>query len=823
MTRITRCSLLTGLALLLLSCGGGGGSSSGEASFEGSFRFIDWARDNDFEIGGSSTIRPVDVIAFDDAGARERVTKTEDTAPPSVDESSGELRALANGARPRIYLSLDRPASDANAIFLTLNGKAGLETPRIGWSGVDGDREIQSRGGLPLTLLSDGSSDTRTYWLSLDSEKRWRGTIRELYLQPGVSKGDTIRLSDVRVAYVPLSARWGELEGRESLVGRGQIGSETREMILAAPDSRIEVPMTLPEGARMELGYGVLPTGWRAPATAVTFQVQVTLESGDVQVVLDHTLDPVSNRDHRSWNRTGLSLADYAGQKIRLALVTKSPAGGGGPDAWEVPAVWTNPVVYAPRDPSDDDARPNLLLVSLDTLRADRLGSQGYPRSTSPALDRFAASNLQFANAYSHAASTGPSHMSLFTSLYPTMHGVTQQYSSLTESAETMAELMAAAGYHNEALTNGGYIRGELGFAQGFASYLDRSYNVDAELGRVDEMVDRTIEAMERLRDRPFFLFLQTYEVHAPYCPGEPFTDLFAPVYQGPLGDCVTALEIDRINHGCMNGEKLTDENFGADPPTRADLEHVVDLYDAGVRRTDRAMERLLASLEELGLAENTHVVFFADHGEDLGDHQDMGRHSRSLYDEIVHVPLLMRLPGVVSQPRLVESRIALMDLMPTLFELMDVPAIDAFRGVSLASVLRGEKKDAAPRDAVYAENFRHGTAVRLSLREGDYKMVRVRTDEVFGGSEIDWETPRMKDLRPSVELYDLSSDPGERRNLAEDEPERTKKLRAELDRLFREQSENALSANRVSIDEAARRRLKGLGYLRDEEKEEEE
>lgn len=790
--------LLGALLLLAVSCSGDGERREGVRHF----RFVDWVRENGFEVSSSRPSRTVFSLRFPDEAGAAKVLRAEDSQVAPVE---GRLRVTATGPRPRVIFECDFPSRDADVLMLDLVGDRNVE-PRMGWAAESDGRRVTSRGVIPMALLEERDG-RRQYYLSATTNESWTGRVYQLMLQLELPEGGSIDLEEVHALAMPFSRQWMRFEGRDDSVGRAKIGVETRQVILAPPPARIEAELVPAESPLLRFGYGVLPFGWVEPAWPVTFRVEARA-GGETRVLFERTLDPASRSDEQVWFRERLELDEYAGRPVRLALVTRTE----GTPGREVPAVWSTPVVESPREQGDP---PNVVLVSLDTQRADRTGCYGYPRGTTPGLDRFARNAVQLRAATSHASTTGPSHMSLFTSLYPTMHGVTNPTVSLDESVTTLAELFREAGYTTEALTNGGYIRAELGFHQGFDAYRDQPYLMARETGRAADMVDRAIESLERMRRRPFVLFLHSYEVHVPYCPVEPFADLFDdPSYAGRLDDCIRTADVDRLNHGCLSCEELTEENLGTDPPDAQDIAHVNDLYDAGVRQLDHEIERLLRRVDELGLRENTLVLFFADHGEDLGDHDDLARHGRSLYEEIVNVPLLMRFPGEL-EPRVVDEALPLVDVLPTIVELLRLAPLDAFQGRSFLPLLRGEA--AAPdASSLYSENFRHGRAIRIALRKGRYKVIRTRSEEVLGEG-LDWDSVRLRGMRPRVELYDLERDPREQRDLAPSDP-RAAELRRELDAFFDEQSRRSIGSRALRLDTGLQRRLRELGYLRDDD-----
>ena len=425
-----------------------------------------------------------------------------------------------------------------------------------------------------------------------------------------------------------------------------------------------------------------------------------------------------------------------------------------------------------------EPARPNLLLVVIDTLRADRSSAYGYELDTTPALRGLAGQGVRFEAAYAPSATTGPSHATLFTGLQPYAHGVLKNGLVLGDEHATLAETLTAAGYQTAAVVSSYVLHRKFGFARGFASYQDDFDPQDATLrpesweGERVEAFDRRAEhtterALDWLRDRdssrPFFLFVHYFDPHDPYVAPPEWQRRFA----APEG-------ADRAGHA------------------RA-------LYDAEVAYTDAWIGRLLAGLQELGLEAGTLVVVTADHGEGLFDHGYF-YHGVQLYEEAVRVPLLVRWPGGLDGGRVVTEPVALVDLLPTLLELTGsaVPA-DALPGASLADALRGdapldpERPVYLQREAFTADRVGEFPVAgeKLGLRVGVWKYL---------------EAPE----EGTRELFHLERDPAERRNLADAEPERVAGLAR---RLAPHREALRRVAEPPALEASDRRRLEALGY----------
>ena len=394
--------------------------------------------------------------------------------------------------------------------------------------------------------------------------------------------------------------------------------------------------------------------------------------------------------------------------------------------------------------------RPNVLLISIDTLRPDRLGTHGYRRPTSPAVDaRLAAEGVVFENAWSQSPKTTPSHMTMLTSLYPAVHGIGLWLGrgaapALNPRVHTLAEVLKDAGYATAAFTAGAHMHRDRGFVQGFDVY------------KHGEQLERTLAWLQERPRRPFFVFFHTYEVHDPYVPPPEVARAFA---DDPVPSIAAAVEEIRTagRHGWNQGHKrFWAAVDGRDP---RHVRYVSDLYDAGIRRMDdRSLTRLLDVLDQLGLAGETLVVFTSDHGEAFHEH---GRFLHDdLYPETLRVPLVLRLPGRLPAGRRVGEAVGLVDLVPTILDLVGVPIPPQAQGTSLAALARGDAGAPAP-PAVLADYTTAGHRFE-SARQADLTVIR-ENDQVL--------------------VYDRTADPGERTPLGPDGGARGAALAAALDR----------------------------------------
>jgi arylsulfatase A-like enzyme len=328
--------------------------------------------------------------------------------------------------------------------------------------------------------------------------------------------------------------------------------------------------------------------------------------------------------------------------------------------------------------------RPNVILVSIDTLRADHLGCYGYSRDTSPSMDGFRRDAILFEQAIAQAPSTLPSHASIFTSLLPRHHGSSVANSAgLADGASPLAEILERENYDTASFNGGIQLDPLYGLARGFDTYVSARPSVArAELlvDPVDKLDHAVSEAMNWIRDRkarPFFLFLHTYEIHHPYTPDPAVLASMDPDYRGSLPDEISVELLTRIN----DGEIEIDD---------ADLGHIVAAYDAEIRSADAAFGKLVDFLRNEGLYDDAVILVTSDHGEEFGEHGRVGWHSHSLYDELLRVPLLIKLPGSRYGGETVAAQVRGIDLAPTILDELGVAVPDSFEGTSLLPLIGG-------------------------------------------------------------------------------------------------------------------------------------
>ena len=425
------------------------------------------------------------------------------------------------------------------------------------------------------------------------------------------------------------------------------------------------------------------------------------------------------------------------------------------------------------------DARRSVVLVTIDTLRADALGAYGSPYSASPNLDRLAAEGVLFEQAHASSPSTLPSHSTLLTGKRPFRHGVRSNTGDLLRPEEvTVAERLAEAGYATAAEVASVVIAGHTGIAQGFQSFRDTD-STDVELAKIDlemprelaishstrnaeDITARGIEFLASHADEPFFLWLHYYDPHWPQTPPEPYATRFA-------------LQVAGARPGQVDGEQ------------RFIREH---LYAAEVAYVDAQLGRLRAAMETLGLDQHTLLVVTSDHGEALGDHGE-DTHTYFVYQSTMHVPLLLWGPDLPGNLR-VRQPVRAEDVAPTLLDWLGEPGLADADGSSLLPLV--QDPEAGSERVVYGESVElrrvFAVPVLRFLREGRWKYIH----------------------KPRPALYDLDADPDEHSDVAAEHPDHVARLYARLATLLEGATPSGASAA-PDLDPETAAQLEALGY----------
>jgi len=401
-------------------------------------------------------------------------------------------------------------------------------------------------------------------------------------------------------------------------------------------------------------------------------------------------------------------------------------------------AACSAPEPPAPPAPTAEGftARPTrgVILISLDTLRADHLSAYGYERRTSPFLDSLAERAVLFERAVVQYPATLISHMSIFTGYYPQQHGVFPPAAVLSEEIETMPERLLRAGIRTAGHTEGGFVSGGFGFARGFEEFTDTPYADDTD---VERTFNRGLEFIDGLDDdERFFVFLHTYSIHDPYDPPEAFRHAF---WEGDKPEL--PFEPD--------GPALNDVNKGFRDVDAAAVEYFEALYDGSILYVDSVLETFFARLEEMGVADDTTVIITSDHGEEFLDHGKIVH--EQIYPEVVFVPLLVIHPDL-DHPIRVSTPVQSIDLAPTVYDLAGVEAPEGLPGNSLKPYF--EDPGTSLGGAAYAEVVFPQTQ-KMLLVERDGELIQLVLSEQLPEPDGTW-VPRTVDFDTEEERLEL-------------------------------------------------------------------
>jgi arylsulfatase A-like enzyme len=502
--------------------------------------------------------------------------------------------------------------------------------------------------------------------------------------------------------------------------------------------------------------------------------------------------------------------------------------------------LWVSTACAPPPEPPKP--KPNVLLVTIETLRADHVGHHGYRRVTTPNLDRLAREGSSFRNAIAQAPFTLPSVASILTGRTPPGHGVRNHPAVLSESIETLAERFRAAGYQTAAMTRHTWLRPRSGLAQGFDEYHNNKFSAGLDARSLSLAASDWVAARDP--SRPFFLWLHFLDPHLPYTPGYPYSVLFHDAFKEesqpkhlramaeaaldradyvptPYADLAGGPYYDLVLRHYPKNRILLDLAFwrrsrgsiffNKGDYSRYEISQMVDLYDGAILYTDDNLGRVLQTVEQLGLTGSTLVAVTGDHGEAFGEHGLSFTHDFTLYDEVLRVPLVVRGPGVRAK-NAIEQQVRLMDIAPTLLELAGVEGFSAIEARSLGPLLRGGTLpyvEAFAESAPARPQFPEQDRIYLSGIRGKWRMVRNDRWKLI-------QIPR--EGGDVYELYNLIDDPGETQNLYPELAGEAAKLEPFLEAWLENdplrESESSGETGEEELDPAALEQLKALGYV---------
>ncbi len=455
--------------------------------------------------------------------------------------------------------------------------------------------------------------------------------------------------------------------------------------------------------------------------------------------------------------------------------------------------------------------KPNVILITIDTLRADHLGCYGNPTMITPSMDSLAAGGATFSKVTAQVPLTLPSHTSILTSTYPPIHGVRDNARyRFSDDLPTLAEILRDNGYLTAAFVSAFVLDSRFGLDRGFEVYDDRIQNqayfyfssasppfaiavAFKVLGlapehkperKADKTTGAVIEWLEQHAGNRFFLWIHYFDPHGPLNPPPPYDTLYLPDGADPVEFRANAERYASLL-GQIDSRMLTCE----------EIEGIQSLYEGEITFTDHHVGLLLERLQNLGIADRTLLVLTADHGQSISEHDYIG-HSMELYREIMRIPLILNYPGRIPAGTTVDHAVQSIDIMPTILDLLGIEPPGTCRGISLLPMTSAGAGSSESRSS-YLETLHPLQKKRrlIGLDSGEYKYIKA----LEGGRE---------------ELYSAGTDPAEARNLAATDPELTEIMRKKLQEML-EGMQNYSSSKEIPMDRQTIEAMKALGYIR--------
>jgi len=596
--------------------------------------------------------------------------------------------------------------------------------------------------------------------------------------------------------------RWSDVGGStpDLQLERVKIATVNRAALHVASGASFEVAVP---SATSVVAFAIVARKPDGDAAAARFVIDAE-DRGEWKTVFDETLVDM----RVLWHERVLSLASSPAPHARRLRFRATESGDSPAGVAEL--YWSNPAflnrrgkiasMFSGLASRGRPLAPNVILISLDTLAAGHLSAFGGARGVSPHIDELLAKSFSFTRAYAQYPNTLTSHASMFTALRPKHHGVYGPTPYL--HSQTLAAVLGGHGYLTNAVTEDGYIAAGFDFDRGFDAYDDgESADIEEITGNAARTFPTAMSWLDALaRDARFFLFVHTYEVHTPYeIPDYEAKRTVArldPGYRGRFAD------------GYPGGEIEMDHNSGKATLTAPELKHLAALYAGEIHYLDEIVGRSIRHLESLPLARRTLVVLTADHGDEFGAHGKLG-HGETLYEGAMHVPLAFYWPGVI-QPGSSDAPVQLVDVMPTILDLVGVPIPAGLDGRSLSPVMRGIASErpayAEIRYVPFAQQrVQNDDCLRFGLTkdcEVNLRAVWTRRFKLVASKQTGFEA-----------LFDLANDRGERRDVRAEFPDELARHWALLDEY---DAAHAVSPEAgPSVDAATEERLRALGYVK--------
>jgi len=559
-----------------------------------------------------------------------------------------------------------------------------------------------------------------------------------------------------KMMYACLCEHYAPGDGRDSLTPwrlRVELSTpnrwrkERRDAFLMPPPTTVSFPVTVKPNSQLRFHYSMSEEAFHSSGDGAVIDVDFIGEDGVKRNVGSVEVDPKNNPKHRVWNKKVMDLTSLSGEKGEICFSSKDI-----PDS--KPDFPDSVLLSNPRLEPKDKAPEiyNVLMIGVDTLRADRVSALGYERPTTPNLKALADQGVRFINTRSQATWTMPSFSSILTSLYPSTHcagrGGHDEWTPMDPSVTSLAEVLKDQGFETAGIVANGLISPTYNLDQGFETY---SHSWVMESGARDQA--SVISFIEDHTRTPWFLFWHIMDPHLPYTTRSNFREEFTdPEYRGRFRHGVPFQDLDP-----RPGRRWFAHEGPPPMPNLSEKEaqFISDYYDAEVAEVDFILGKIFESLKSSGQWDRTIVAFVSDHGEGLGDHNHY-HHGYTLFDDQVHIPMLLRIPN--SGGETISRPVAAIDLAPTILGSLNIKIPAFFQGVDQLS-------KNAPRDrAIFIEDPTYDSSAQKAWIKGAFKYIH---DPVFH----------------TEALYRMDHDPKEQNDVINKYPKVAQMARKEMDR----------------------------------------
>jgi arylsulfatase A-like enzyme len=483
--------------------------------------------------------------------------------------------------------------------------------------------------------------------------------------------------------------------------------------------------------AKIEFSIGVAPGAWGNAGDGIRFQIYIEPDEGEPSLVYSRYIDPKNHPEHRCWFNEEIELHQFENTTSTIRFETLPGENIDAKNADSDWGIWGSPRILSKGRPvpAKKTERPNIVLITFDTVRADYLGCYGNQWIQTPAIDALAQNGILFEKSYSASCYTNPAHLSIFTSVHPFVHGITDNAERLNRQLPSLPFILRELGYTTQAVMSVWHLDNIMtGLKRGFDIYDKPSEKIKI---RPDSMTtSAAIELMEKQQGRPFFLWLHYFNPHTPYEADGNYHKMY---YKG---------DPESPAHHSMDNAVFP---FGAAPPWAEgfrDLEYFKKEYGAEITSTDVQIGRLMESMRKMQITDNTIVILTADHGENFGERGIYFDHW-TMHNQDTHVPLIVSYPKLIPSGMRIEQSVSGIDIAPTILDLIGESnhpiAQDMFTGDNLKPLWNNPKKrlrdihtaDAAFGNAISAWDDKYKIIWELQTRSFT-KQFSIKTDRVW-------------------------------------------------------------------------------------------